>query len=82
MIDYVNRFNYYKYKNGLSDYLHSQTFQLLLKLKHIANCELYISDHQEKIKGCASNIFNHFCDSDLASKGIWFEDLEAYLKDE
>jgi len=80
LIDYINRFNYYKHKNGLSDYLHSQTFCLLLKLKNIADCELYISDHQEKVVDCAANIFNHFCSRETVSLGIWFDELKAYLE--
>ena len=74
-LDYLNGFNYYKFNNGLADYIHFQMYQVLLYMRRIADCETYISEHQQWIQDCANAIDKHFLDENNCNRGLYLDEL-------
>ena len=74
-LTYLNGSVFLCRQSGLTQYIHIQTYKVLLRLHRVADCEKYIGEHQQWMKSIAIFIVNHFEDEAVCDKGLYFEEL-------
>ena len=75
-IDYVNSFNYYRFKKQAPDFLPVETLRVVLGIQSVADCPNYVGKHQEWVQDAAQAILEHLLNKGQHMMGVYLYGFE------
>jgi len=76
LVDYLNRFIFYRFKNAAPDFMPRETVGLLLKVQSIIDCSRNVNDYTLKVRRFCIALLSHLLEESSSEMGIYLCGVE------